>query len=119
VTARDRPNGGASAAEDELAGVAAFVREVERLGLRSELEAICKKHGVLRLSNLYLRARTKHFARARAEAMLLFRERLRWSYPAIGQTFNRDHTTVINACQRAEHARIREQEDARRARNAT
>jgi chromosomal replication initiation ATPase DnaA len=39
--------------------------------------------------------RSRHLAWPRHEAYALIRERLGYSYPRIGQIFNRDHTTVL------------------------
>ncbi len=49
--------------------------------------------------------RQPHIVRARHEAMLAVRERLELSYPAIGEVFVRDHTTVMHGCQAARKRR--------------
>ena len=48
------------------------------------------------------RERTAHVVRARFAAMLICRNYLALSYPAIGRAFNRDHSTVINAMRRVD-----------------
>jgi chromosomal replication initiator protein len=37
---------------------------------------------------------------ARHAAMQRIRRQLGWSYPRIGRLFNRDHTTVMHACEK-------------------
>ncbi len=46
--------------------------------------------------------RSLPLVRWRHVAMAAARASSGWSYPALGRFFNRDHTTVINACQRVE-----------------
>ena len=42
-------------------------------------------------------SRLAHVVRARHAAMRLVRDRLVWSYPAIGRLFGRDHSSVMRA----------------------
>ena len=52
------------------------------------------------------RRKPKPIADARAEAMAMIRDRLRWSYPMIGRYFGKDHSTVMYAVE--QHNRKRE-----------
>lgn len=47
-------------------------------------------------------SRTRHVVRARFAAMVITRDYLGLSYPAIGRAFNRDHTSVINAMRKVD-----------------
>jgi chromosomal replication initiation ATPase DnaA len=42
------------------------------------------------------RERTQRTARARQVVMFLLREKLKWSFPVIGEFMNRDHSTAIH-----------------------
>ena len=79
-----------------------FVNELRELGVFKEVQEICSKHGVVRVPALRSSSRLKHIARARHEAMLFIWRRFKWSYPAVGRLFGRDHTTVMAACRKAE-----------------
>ncbi len=57
--------------------------------------------------------RTKQCVRPRFVAMKITRDRTHLSYPQIGRRYgNRDHTTVMKACERAEEL-IKKDEDFR------
>ncbi len=70
--------------------------EFRRLGLYSEAKAIVEKHGAT-FKVVASRSRTLHVSRARKELMVLIRERLHWSYPAIGELFGRDKSCAMDA----------------------
>lgn len=49
--------------------------------------------------------RPRHIASVRQDAMLAVRERLGLSFEILGELFQRDHTTVIQGCRKAERRR--------------
>lgn len=57
-----------------------------------------EKYYHLKRGVLIQRDRQKTVARARAVAMYLVRDICEMSYPEIGDYFERDHSTIINAC---------------------
>jgi chromosomal replication initiation ATPase DnaA len=73
-----------------------FRERLRYLSIEREAEAIAKEYGAT-LEQVASPLRYKHVARARRALMSLVREKFDWSFPAIGQLFNRDHTTVILA----------------------
>lgn len=70
--------------------------------MKSIAAAVAERHG-LRLRDLVGSGRTRHLSYARHEAMWEMRQvetqngRPRYSLQAVGQFFNRDHTTVVYA----------------------
>ena len=46
------------------------------------------------------KSRQRSIARPRQVLMACARECLGWSYPRIGMSLKRDHTTIINGCRR-------------------
>jgi chromosomal replication initiation ATPase DnaA len=60
---------------------------------------LLKKYGVT-MQEIYAPGKKGAIAKARAEAMIMVRERFQWSYPAIGNLFNRDSATVLYAIRR-------------------
>lgn len=68
---------------------------------------VAERHG-LTVKDLTGRGRTRHLSHARFEAFWLCRQEKRsdglhrWSLPAIGRFFGRDHTTVLHGCGRHE-----------------
>lgn len=55
-------------------------------------------YGLESVELIFGRARSKTIAEARAVAMWAARLRLGWSYPELGRAFDRDHTTILSAC---------------------
>lgn len=60
---------------------------------------VCGYFGLDR-SELIGRRRYGSLIDARHLAMYLCRQRLRMSFPALGEVFERDHSTVLDACKR-------------------
>ena len=82
--------------------VSEFIDRLEFLGLLEEIETyIRRKYGV-QVSELIARDRHKHVSDARAWSMHFVRNRLDWSYPAIGRLFRRDQSTAREACVKME-----------------
>lgn len=69
-----------------------------RLQIADVIEAVAKRFGVEPEAMIGPR-RTQPETTARQIAMRLCREMLGATYPAIGRAFNRDHATVIHACE--------------------
>ncbi len=67
--------------------------------------AVALAHG-LTTGDLRSRSRSTRISRVRADAMLLIRELLELSFPAIGALFFRDHSTVMHACDVARARRL-------------
>jgi len=62
-------------------------------------------------SDLIKKSRKRDVVKPRQIAMFLLREELKTSYPAIGEKFgNRDHTTVIHACEKIKKEIVKEQQ---------
>ncbi len=59
-------------------------------------QAVCGYFG-LKVSDLRSKRRSRNVSFPRMVAMYLCRERLGASYPCLGESFGKDHTTVINA----------------------
>ena len=91
-------------------GTEKFLRALRDLGVYDEVKRICLARGVTSVAALYGKGRSKHVALARHEAMYFLRQKFNWSYPATGQFFNRDHTTVISAIRKVEVQKKREQD---------
>jgi chromosomal replication initiator protein len=92
--------------EDKLSRLVSTLR---RFGAYDELVAIVEgKYGVT-LGEVLGDGRRAHVANARHEAMYLCWVRFRWSYPALGDLFGRDHTTVIAAVQKVRAQKAKEQ----------
>lgn len=71
------------------------------------MEAVAKDNG-FRLDDLAGPRRTAGLAWARHMAMAATRRATSLSFPQIGRLYNRDHSSVVYACQRIEaHARRR------------
>lgn len=69
---------------------------LEPSGVADEIRAVVAQHGAT-VDDVLGPTRLAHVVRARRDAMRLIRDRLAWSYPAIGRLFGRDHTTVMMA----------------------
>lgn len=64
------------------------------------IETVVKFYDIS-LSDVIQRSRKKNLVKPRQVAMYLLREELNYSYPNIGEKFgDRDHTTVIHACEK-------------------
>ena len=72
----------------------AYLLRLERCGVADDVRDAATKHGAT-LSEVFSDSRLAHIVRARAAAMLVLRDRLKWSYTAIGNFFGRDHATVM------------------------
>lgn len=62
------------------------------------IQAAACAHFRLEMSELLGSRRYGPLVDARHLAMYLCRQRLRMSYPALGEVFKRDHSTVLTAC---------------------
>ena len=71
----------------------------QRVGIEDILCAVAEYYKVKR-SDIMSDRRPQHLVRARHMAMYLARELTNRSYPDIGQTFGRDHSTVNSACKK-------------------
>jgi chromosomal replication initiation ATPase DnaA len=60
---------------------------------------VAEKHGVSTVTMLSP-CRDRAFVNAREEAYRRLRDELGYSYPRIAKIFNRDHSTVVHACNR-------------------
>jgi len=85
---------------DEEAGTRDYIQEEEKR-LESEAERVIEKsaqmYGVP-VEKLYEHTRRADVVIPRQIAMYLLRTDIGLSFPSIGRQFNRDHTTVIHAC---------------------
>lgn len=70
------------------------------------IATVAQEHGVSP-AELLGTSRHRHIITAKQAAMLAVRERMGLSYPVIGELFNRDHTTVLHGCLRAERRRAK------------
>ena len=68
-------------------------------GLSIQMEW-CERYGIS-LAEMKSDCRKRRFVIPRHGAMAEIRRRLRYSYPKIGLLFNKDHTSVLNACRKA------------------
>jgi len=76
--------------------------DIWRGPIRNMQNLVCSEFG-LKLLNLTSHRRSKGVMAARHIAFWLCRHYTQASYPVIGQHFEgRDHTTIINGCQKAE-----------------
>ena len=64
-------------------------------------EATCHFFG-LKVKDLIGKERARHLIEARHVSMFICRKLKRFSFPSIGRAFNRNHTTVVSACQKME-----------------
>lgn len=85
----------------------------ERLITLDNIKKHVSRYFNIRESDLVSARRTRSLARPRQIAMSLSRELTQHSLPEIGQSFGKDHTTVMHACAkvaelRKEDARLRE-----------
>ena len=79
--------------------VSEFMNTLHELDVFDDIVAICKPYGV-RLSELPGSSREAHIVSARHESMKFFRVRFKWSFPAIGRLFDKDHTTVMHGVEK-------------------
>lgn len=97
---RAERNGDEEVAHEEEAGARDYIREEEKR-LESEAERVIEKsaqmYGVP-MKKLYEHTRRADVVIPRQIAMYLLRTDTGLSFPSIGKKFNRDHTTVIHAC---------------------
>ncbi len=95
----------ALASMDKLAITTEFARQALRdlirtHDLKPDIESIQKTVSDffhIRLADLKSKKRTQHIAFCRQVAMYLCRKMTDSSFPAIGEAFGRDHSTVIHA----------------------
>lgn len=62
----------------------------------TEIADAVAEHYTITTAQITGPSRKGKVARARQVAMFLIREKLKWSYPAIGLFFQRDHTTIMH-----------------------
>lgn len=68
------------------------------------IETVVKFYDI-HLNDMVQRSRKKNIVKPRQVAMYLLREELSYSYPNIGEKFgDRDHTTIIHACEKIRNA---------------
>lgn len=68
------------------------------------IETVVKFYDI-HLNDMVQRSRKKNIVKPRQVAMYLLREELSYSYPNIGEKFgDRDHTTIIHACEKIKNA---------------
>ncbi len=73
----------------------------ERISADSILEEVAKYFDV-RVSDIKGKRRTKQLVLPRQIAMYLVRKLTEYSLPEIGERFEKDHTTVLHACEKVE-----------------
>ncbi len=80
--------------------IAAFVTADEPVSVTAEriVDRVAKKYGIS-TEDIYGRKRTKHIAYARAVSIYIIRKITDMSFPVIGKTFERDHSTIISSNQ--------------------
>jgi chromosomal replication initiator protein len=79
-----------------------------------QITTIVAKHAQLAVSELKGKSRQQSIADARGLAMFLIRRLTQASYAEIGRQFgNRDHTTVLHACQKYER-KVQQEDETRR-----
>ena len=66
----------------------------------AELQQAVASHFGVTLGDLLGPRRPRGLTLARHVAMLIIRDRFRWSYPEIGRAFDRDHSSVLVAVRR-------------------
>ena len=78
--------------------VAAYTKGVESQTITPDMiiAQVAKKYGVSK-QDLYGRQRTKQIASARNISIYIIRRVTGISFPAIGELFERDHSTIISA----------------------
>ena len=64
------------------------------------------RHYDVAFPRLFARTRQKDVALARRVAMFLIWRHCKWSYPAVGRFFNRDHSTVVYAVKKAKESKV-------------
>ncbi|WP_437309942.1 helix-turn-helix domain-containing protein [Sorangium sp. So ce388] len=74
--------------------------QLEREGLLQDVNRICTEGNVL-IEEVFSRSRRAHIARARHRLWLWLHVEKGWSYPAIGDRFDRDHTTIMSGVRAA------------------
>lgn len=80
--------------------MSAFISDTDKLRLKQVEILVCQKYHILP-AQLHSLARHQHIARARFMVWCILHSPLQWSYPKIGQVFDRDHSTVVDGVQRA------------------
>jgi hypothetical protein len=78
-----------------------FVPAPVILNRRKIITEVCRKRNVT-LAALFSNRRVTHLVHARQEVMYRLREELNLSYPEIGRTLGRDHSTVIHGIKQYE-----------------
>lgn len=81
-----------------------YLSQLSGTGIVDWLKEIASRRGV-KLSEVFSRDRMAHVSDARGEMMLVMREQLGWSYPALGKFWGRDHTTVMSVTRKAAASR--------------
>lgn len=69
---------------------------LERFGAYNDALTLVNKYGTT-FTEVCGQQRMSHISMARHELMYFCWDRFKWSYPALGTLFNRDHTTVMAA----------------------
>lgn len=75
-------------------------------GTIAGLAALVSKHTGIGLALIFSESKKRGPARARMLTMFLARKLTSLSLEEIGEQFDRDHSTVVNACQRVEAALV-------------
>lgn len=87
------------ATEEELDD---FIVALDDLRVLEDVQEICRSFGSTPREIRGV-SRLKHVYQARQAVMVFFRVRYKWSYPAIGKLFGKDHTTVMGAVRKAKY----------------
>ena len=95
-----------------------FVRETlkdilalqDRLVTIENIQKVVAEYYRIKVSDLKSKSRVRSVTRPRQIAMALAKELTNRSLPEIGRAFDRDHTTVLNACR--EVPKFREQDNS-------
>jgi len=84
------------------------VNRLRAMGIYEDAKKVVARHGAA-LEDVFTTSRLKHISAARMELMMFIRETFQWSYPALGELFDRDHTTIIAAIQKIKKQRMEKQ----------
>lgn len=79
-----------------------FVAHLRRVRFYETFQTMCGVRGVL-LQDVFERGRSANVVKVRHEFWTFLRH-MGWSFPKIGDLFDRDHTTVLVAVRKAEPA---------------
>lgn len=78
-------------------GYKEFVHKLKLFKVYGDMVKAAARYGAM-LRQVYAYDRHDHVSRARRDCFIIAREKLKWSYPVVGEFFNgRDHATVMSS----------------------